>query len=305
MQEMGREISADYQAIRSRVAEDPGTAGERAEETWASLLRDWLPPSMPVVTRGRILSSQGVTSPQVDVLVLHPDYPKRLQQKKVFLSDGVMAAFECKLTLKPKHVVEAFDLAQRIDALEDRRRGRPLKELRSRIFVGLLAHSHSWTGDRLGPLSKAIGRGLEVAGHPASVLDIITIADFGSAICHKLAWVGDALLNPDPHLAHGVDFAKFPSSGAIQTQYLLFGNADPGMSPSVSDQLGPQVGTLGTLMTELLGSLEGSVLSDFFQRVDLQGSGSLLPSRLWPATVLSRRAMRYAVKDAQVGPHAY
>jgi len=40
-----------YERITRRSAEDPGTAGDQAEENWAAFFRDWLPPSYPIVTK--------------------------------------------------------------------------------------------------------------------------------------------------------------------------------------------------------------------------------------------------------------
>ena len=68
MKQVTSEMESEYLRIRSRALEDPGTAGDQGEENWAELLREWLPPTYKVVTRGRILSSDGRTSPQVDVL---------------------------------------------------------------------------------------------------------------------------------------------------------------------------------------------------------------------------------------------
>ena len=100
MQALTREMDAEYQRIQKRASEDPGTAGDQGEENWAEVLRLWLPPTYQVVTKGRIISQQDTPpSPQVDVLVLKPTYPKGLLNKKLYLAAGVEAAFECKITL--------------------------------------------------------------------------------------------------------------------------------------------------------------------------------------------------------------
>src|ERR1044072_8424563 len=70
MRQISAEMSAEYNRIQMRATEDPGTAGDQGEENWAELLRDWLPRSFEVVTKGRIISQEGETSPQIDVLVL-------------------------------------------------------------------------------------------------------------------------------------------------------------------------------------------------------------------------------------------
>ena len=72
------EMQSKYDRIRGRTQEDPGTAGDEGEETWAALLRDWLPESYRVVTKGRLLAANGSAGPQLDVLVLRPGYPARL-----------------------------------------------------------------------------------------------------------------------------------------------------------------------------------------------------------------------------------
>jgi hypothetical protein len=71
-------IQAEYERIARRSAEDPGTAGDEGEENWKSLLADWLPPYYQVVTKGRVLFWNGKASPQMDVIVLAPEYPKGL-----------------------------------------------------------------------------------------------------------------------------------------------------------------------------------------------------------------------------------
>ena len=109
MRQISAEMSAEYNRIQMRATEDPGTAGDQGEENWAELLRDRLPRSFEVVTKGRIISQQGETSPQIDVLVLKGEYPTKLLNKKLYLAAGVAAAFECKTTLKASHIAEAVE----------------------------------------------------------------------------------------------------------------------------------------------------------------------------------------------------
>src|SRR5215204_7399064 len=101
-----RQMEESYDRIRRRRSEDPGTAGDRGEENWAELLRAWLPKYFNVETKGRILSHEGETSPQVDVLVLSPSYTQQLLKEKLYLAGGVEAAFECKTTLEAEHIDE-------------------------------------------------------------------------------------------------------------------------------------------------------------------------------------------------------
>ena len=140
MRDATLQMSSDYDRIQKRAVDDPGTAGDQGEENWATLLRCWLPPIYQVVTKGRILSDEGSAGPQVDVLVLSSAYPKALIDKKLYLAGGVLAAFECKVTLKAVHIRDLVEHSVLISRLTPRRKGSPLRELNSPIVYGLLAH---------------------------------------------------------------------------------------------------------------------------------------------------------------------
>ncbi len=144
MRQVSDEMASEYERIRNRALDDPGTAGDQGEENWASLLRDWLPRSYEVVTKGRIIAEDGSISPQVDVVVLKDLYPKRLLEKKLFLANGVAAAFECKTTLRSNHIASTVENGVRIKRLFPARRGSLYRELHAPILYGLLAHSHEW-----------------------------------------------------------------------------------------------------------------------------------------------------------------
>ena len=146
MRQISVEMSAEYERIQKRATEDPGTAGDQGEENWAELLRDWLPRNYEVVTKGRIISQEGLTSPQIDVLVLKNSYPKKMLNKKLYLAAGVAAAFECKTTLKASHIADALETCAKIKGFYPNRTGTPYKELHSPLIYGLLTHSHSWKG---------------------------------------------------------------------------------------------------------------------------------------------------------------
>jgi hypothetical protein len=92
------------------------------------------------VTKGRILTDSGYASPQVDVLVLWPSYPRILLDKKLYLAGGVAAAFECKITLKSDHLKAAVETAALLRRNLPKREGTSYKELTSTILYGLLSH---------------------------------------------------------------------------------------------------------------------------------------------------------------------
>jgi hypothetical protein len=104
-----KELQEEYDRIQKRATEDPGTAGDQGEENWATLFREWLPRYFHIITKGRILTDTGYASPQIDLLVLYPSYPQILLDKKLYLSGGVAAAFECKTTLTAAHIKEAVE----------------------------------------------------------------------------------------------------------------------------------------------------------------------------------------------------
>lgn len=113
LERASREVAAEYERITRTSSDDPGTAGDEGEENWAHVLRQWLPAGYHVVTKGRILGHDGRLSRQVDVLVLSPAYPQGLLTTgaKKYLASGVLAAFECKLSLRRQHILYGVELA--------------------------------------------------------------------------------------------------------------------------------------------------------------------------------------------------
>ena len=184
MKQLSNEMAAEYDRIQKRATEDPGTAGDQGEENWAKLLRGWLPRTYAVVTKGRIISADGRTSPQIDVLVLKDVYPEKLLDKKLYLAAGVAAAFECKTTLKASHIEHAIKTCAKIKSLYPNREGTPYKELHAPIVYGLLAHSHSWKGLNSKPEVNIVKTIVESdrlhVPHPRQALDLLCVADLAT-----------------------------------------------------------------------------------------------------------------------------
>ena len=184
MRQLSDEMAAEYNRIQMRATEDPGTAGDQGEENWAELLRGWLPRTYEIVTKGRIISQDGHTSPQIDVLVLKSIYPERLLTKKLYLAAGVAAAFECKTTLKAAHIEQAVKTCADIKNLYPVREGTPYQELYAPVVYGLLAHSHSWKGDNSTPEDNIRQKLMEsdrlYVSHPRECLDLLCVADLGT-----------------------------------------------------------------------------------------------------------------------------
>ncbi len=218
MQQNSNEMAAEYGRIQRRAAEDPGTAGDQGEENWAELLRGWIPPSYEVVTKGRIISESGHTSPQIDVVVLKDVYPEKLLSKKLYLAAGVAAAFECKTTLKASHIEKATKTSARIKDLCPTRSGTPFRELHAPIVYGLLAHSHSWKGENSAPESNIALQLLQSdfahVSHPRQSLDVLCVADLGTWTSTKVALLGaDRLGNPQMAHSHANHTLSYENQG--------------------------------------------------------------------------------------------
>jgi hypothetical protein len=188
-------LSRAYLRIRARSKDDPGTAGDQAEEDWADILRDWLPATYRIVTKGRILFDDGSSSPQVDLLVLTPSYPKGLANEKYVFAGGVVAAFECKLTLRLGDIRQAFDTARVTKRKAPPRSGTPYDELNRPPIFGLLAHSQSLgKGDRSLRLYEAVETySAKCPDHPRELLDLICVADTATIALGKHVLVGKDL----------------------------------------------------------------------------------------------------------------
>lgn len=202
MSQISEEMSSEYQRIQKRATEDPGTAGDQGEENWAELLKEWLPPTYHVVTKGRIISHEGNASPQIDLIVLKSSYPKKLLNKKLYLAAGVAAVFECKVTLKAHHITESLENCLAIKSFFSQRKGSPFKELNTPIIYGLLAHSHSWKGDNSTPveniMNKLFEEDLKLVDHPRKMIDLVCIADIGTWVASKrVALVPNQRLSPE------------------------------------------------------------------------------------------------------------
>lgn len=282
MRKLSEEMAAEYDRIQKRATEDPGTAGDQGEENWAELLRGWLPHDYAVVTKGRIISHEGVTSPQVDVLVLNGAYPKKLLNKKLYLAAGVAAAFECKTTLKAAHIDRAVQNSTKIKSLYATRSGTPYKELHAPVVYGLLAHSHTWKGKRSTPQQNIEDRlfavDAKLVTHPRLQLDLLCVADLA-------AWRSTALAFISPHDAPNVPamtdiYGPQGSACGAHLSHTPYGHQE-------MDQSTP-IGILISYLTQRLAWEEPSLrgLADYYRAVDMAGPGGG-PMRMWPTSIYS------------------
>ena len=279
-----RTIEEEYVRIQKRATEDPGTAGDQGEENWAALLRSWLPSYFHVVTKGRILTDSDYASPQVDVLVLMPSYPTILLDKKLYLSGGVAAAFECKTTLKAEHVKSAVETSTLLRKNLPKRIGSPYRELTSTVLYGLLAHSHCWKGDKSTPVenieSSLWAADEQFVSHPNECLDVICVSDLGTWIVSKLTYMSPKSSTYSASIAE-----IYGRDGCALSSYLCHKVG----GERQSDYFSP----LGTFLSYLYSSLAWTFpdmrnLEEYFRKVNLSGSGRG-KMRRWDISIYSEQ----------------
>ncbi|TWT37648.1 hypothetical protein KOR34_26060 [Posidoniimonas corsicana] len=297
MQQMTVLMSAEYDRISRRATEDPGTAGDQGEENWATLLRGWLPRNYEVVTKGRIISEKGETSPQIDVLVLNSVYPEKLLDKKLYLAAGVAAAFECKTTLKGAHIEEAVATCKAVKNLFPKREGTPYEELYAPVVYGILAHSHVWKREKSTPeenvtvkLETESGR---VAEHPRELLDVLCVADLGAWTQDSLAFFGPRVLAEWPTHVLG-DWGA--NEGQVNTSFIAHAYS----SHSQSDEFTP-IGALIAKLTLQLAREEPSLrsLARYYRVANLYGSGRGI-IRHWDPTAVYSETVQQGIASGKL-----
>ena len=282
MREISAEMASEYDRIQKRAQEDPGTAGDQGEENWAALLRDWLPRTYEVVTKGRLISHDGRTSPQIDVLVLSSAYPKKLLNKKLYLAAGVLAAFECKTTLKASHIKTAFENCTKVKALYSARSGTPYKELHCPLLYGVLAHSHSWKGPNSKPIQNIEQKLWEwdksVIQHPRERLDLVTVADLATWATSSMTFFGPAMQSDWAPMA-----PIYGDHGSASTGYIEHAPTMEGQTSHFTP-----IGALISYISQRLGweNPAQRELADYYRIANIGGpsKGRL---RTWPSSIYS------------------
>ncbi|MFG2417381.1 DUF6602 domain-containing protein [Streptomyces goshikiensis] len=282
-----QEMSAEYERIFRRTKEDPGTAGDEGESNWASLLSDWLPADVHVATKGRILAADGTASPQVDVVVLAGDYPRKLRYKKLYLAGGVLAAFECKNTLRKNHLEKFFATAQKISKLKPVRFGNFYSESHSAITYGLLAHSHEWPPEKAAHAIDAEIKRLHLTvDHPRELPAVISVSDLHTweLLFSPLKWM-DAI--PEPLQRRIEEAGKGSESYVTKSMFMrwlpLHFAHMPEQGPQVSSE---RPNPIGELLLYLLRHLankdyDRSGMAAHYREVGLSGGVGTISARYW------------------------
>jgi hypothetical protein len=291
---VGTEMAAEYDRIRSRALEDPGTAGDEAEENWAELLRGWLPANFPVVTKGRILNHLGEASPQVDIIVLSPTYPLRLRDKKLYFAGGVVAAFECKLTLRTQHFLNAFQNCKLIKNMLPNITGSPQEELYKPIIYGLIAHSCNLKSNidkNIFHLVDQISKyDREIFSHPSEMIDIICIADTVSFEVSKTIHIGPMFSSEDV----GDAFDDIDPNGGISTGYTAFYSGDECVKEWKATVLGSFIAYL--IFRIALEEPSVRMFSEYMDNTGISGIG-IGQWHPWPSNVLSEGVVQRIIQE--------
>lgn len=284
-----RWIEEEYLQIQKRAREDPGTAGDQGETNWAELLKKWLPSYFHIQTKGRILTHTGDASPQVDVVVLVPSYPQILLEKKLYLAGGVVAAFECKTTLRAEHIRSAVKTGAELRQKLPIRKGSPYKDLTSSMIYGVLAHSHSWKDSGSSPvqnIEKALWTAdTEFVRHPRECLDFICVADLA-------AWTLTRMNYLHPKYFKTPEMAKM-YSGYAQTAYMCHAIGQERQK----DYFSPLGVLLAGLFTKLAWTFSDMQnLEEYFRKVNIQGSAQGA-ARKWDISIYSDEVRERLLKE--------
>ncbi len=282
MRQDAAEMQSEYERIRSVSSEDPGTAGDEGEETWAKLLRDWLPETYQVVTKGRLLAADGARGPQVDLIVLRPGYPRRLINKKLYLVGGVAAAFECKNTLKAEHVERSFEQVQKINALSSERVPTPFTEAVPEVFFGVLGHSTIWQSSPEVQRVKIDGllqAGLDGMANMRDSPGLFCVADLACWSMFRMVYDGPWLMPPDVWEARRAQ-TGLPPEGAAHVSYMRYVEGVMATKHAPFNALSAAIASLVGRLAH--GDASVRPLSQYFFAAGLQGSGTGTATRGFP-----------------------
>lgn len=301
---VSQQLGDEYLRIQKRSKEDPGTAGDQGEENWSTLFKNWLPPIFQIVTKGRILGHSGEASPQVDLLILQPEYPKHLLDKKLYLAGGVLAAFECKVNLRSKDIDRFVENSVKIKSLTEIRVGTPFKELQTPIVYGLLAHSHDWKKQKSNPcdnIENNLRKSLEKRiSHPIQMPDLICVADLGVWSLSKIVFINSQKLSeqiPNFRMKFENEFGKV---GVAATSYISY-------SHSIKDQIGDFI-PVGAAISLLLHKLSWMypnlrTISRYFTLSNISGNGQGV-MKYWPPEIYTNEVFQ-GIKNRKLKNPSY
>lgn len=233
--EQERRLSAERHLIKYiYTGFDHGTAGDASEECWAELLRQLLP-QYEIVLKGVIGGIGPIISPQIDILVLNKNFPKYLIKNKVYPISSIVAAFECKLSLRLEDIKEAVQTARLLNGVNSENNVDPISKIP--IFYGVLALS-SGIVNKEKPAFKSVLDAL--ARYTSSQDTTLSIIDSVLAI--------DSFCLAGKRTIYCYDVENAPMHMTFDRVYEFHGHGN----------VGPADSYLGLFMQKLLSHLEKS-----------------------------------------------
>jgi hypothetical protein len=152
------------------------------------------------------MNPEGKLSGQVDVVVLKPYYPKRMLDEKIWLSDGILAVFECKNTLRSREIGDIYKNCAVIKQLTRPFADTPYHLTQCQPLYGVLAHSHEWRSNPEAKFTEHFQSALSDVAHPRYMIDIVCVADLATlsksvwGVCnHKDSQVFGMMLSTRPY----------------------------------------------------------------------------------------------------------
>jgi hypothetical protein len=205
------------------------------------------------------------------------------------MASGVAAAFECKLTLRKKHLRKLFETAVTLSEIthkESEDRKRVLKrtgknfayEEYHRIFeYGLLAHS--FEGDDAEETAKSFTHEIrkldsELVKHPNQMVDLICVQDLGSWVSEREAIVARPIMREGGYI---MSYSKNPYTG-----YNCLTEKSWAKGSTIHENFSP-LGSFLSRFYRKLSRVDKSLLSlsSFFTHTLSTGQGGGNEGRLW------------------------
>jgi hypothetical protein len=270
---MSDRLEREYQRIAKHSRSDPGTAGDDCEQSWVDILAEMLPPNYRIVTKGRLINYMGKMSPQLDIIVLHPSYPGALAHKKTYFVEGVVAAFECKLTLRRRDLAKFMSNSKSVKNLCCQKLGTPYSEMTTPLIYGLLANRSDLKQEQMDvELTKQDE--LHIS-HPRECPDLICVATTATWVMHR--------------------YVVDPDCGVPTTSYMKISSDEIASNPMREPEDAMIFTPVFAFFSELVYHLaweDASLrrLAGIFGGADLRDCGGF--SRKWSLEVLSTELRR-------------
>lgn len=139
-----------------------------------------------------------------------------MRDKKLYFAGGVIAAFECKLTLHKNHLKSVFENSAKIKKMLPPRGGSPYDELHQPPIFGVLAHSSTWKKKNETALGTAITDCCyKFCQHPRELPDLFCISDVSSYLNCKRIHIGPYCSKDGKDI-----FEKFDKDGGVDAGYI-------------------------------------------------------------------------------------